>query len=404
MRPAFAFAVGLALALAAPAAAQRLDERGFRYVRTLETAGPGPARLEPDGPLFAHTKRDFADLRIVDARGRQVPWRILPPPAEAAPRPVRVLNRGRRDGKAVALLDLGPSPGVHDRIELDVPDTGFVARVVVRGSHDRKTFTTLSETVIYDVAGATRARSTTVVYPPADFRYLDVAASGVEGITGATLARFAPRPRFRPREIEDVEIAQRGRRTVVTADLGFENVPVDRLRIEAATARYDRPVEIEGSNDGKRWVDLAFARVFKLSAAPGPPIDLAARHRYLRATIDNGDDEPLAGIRVAALALPRTILVSGDHAPPLRLLYGNPRARAPRYDFARLPVATLGAEQARAAALGDERVNARYRPPPDTRSFAARHPEVVQAALAVAAIVLAVGGFLALRTRGAPAR
>src|SRR5438128_12237435 len=94
------FAAGLAaLALASTAAA--LDTHRYRYERTLTSAGPNPVRFEPDGPLYSHSRAGFADLRILDTAGKQVPWRTLP--VEEAPAPVaaRVLNIGRQDGRAV---------------------------------------------------------------------------------------------------------------------------------------------------------------------------------------------------------------------------------------------------------------------------------------------------------------
>ena len=60
-------------------AAGALDTSGFRYVRELQ-AEPGPVLLEPDGRMHERARTGFPDLRILDARGRQVPWRESPPP------------------------------------------------------------------------------------------------------------------------------------------------------------------------------------------------------------------------------------------------------------------------------------------------------------------------------------
>ena len=35
----------------------------------------GLSAFEPDGPMYEHAAVGFADLRVLDARGRQVPWR-----------------------------------------------------------------------------------------------------------------------------------------------------------------------------------------------------------------------------------------------------------------------------------------------------------------------------------------
>ena len=104
----------------------------------------------------------------------------------------QVLNAGTQGGAAVALLDFGPERVVRERIQLDVPPEPFVGRAEVEGSDDRRTFTRLSSTAIYDVRGAKRAVSTAVVFPPSDFRYYRIRATGVNEI------KVRPRRRWRP--------------------------------------------------------------------------------------------------------------------------------------------------------------------------------------------------------------
>ena len=176
-------------------------------------------------------------------------------------------------------------------------------------------------------------------------------------------------------------------------------MPVDELFVMAVTRRYDREASVAGSNDGHTWTELARTRVFRLTRSVSSPIDVGARDRLLRVTIFNGDDEPLRGIRLRAVARSRALLVEGGHRVPLRLLYGDPTSRAPSYDFARLPRADLGLARARFVRLGPETSNPAFEAPPDTRSFSAKHPAVIGAALAIAAAVVALGGFLALRRR-----
>ena len=183
--------------------------------------------------------------------------------------------------------------------------------------------------------------------------------------------------------------------TRIILDLGYANVPVDELEVRARTRRYDRAARVEGSNDGKLWVPLATARVFRLSGSEPTSIRIDGRHRYLRLSIVNGDDPPLERIAVAAFARPRPLLIEGGHARSLRMLYGNSLAGPPSYDFARLPPP----KRMERGTLGREQRNAAFEPPPDTRSFAARHSRVVTAALVVAALAVAFAGVLALRRR-----
>jgi Protein of unknown function (DUF3999) len=309
----------------------------------------------------------------------------------------------RRGGRAVALLDLGPGHRVHDRVDLAVTGRSFVGRATVLGSDDRRTFTSLGSTRIFDLAGAGgRARSTVVTFAPSDFRYLELRATGVRRIVGATVSGKPQRLFLRPVAAR-VSVRPLDRRTRLLVDLRYAHMPVDRLRLTAATPRYDRPVEVEERDAGEqRWTLVAGGRIFRYYGRTSPALVVGVRARLLRITISNGDDPPLEGLRVEALARPERILVEGGHPAPLELLYGGRPRTSPDYDYARLPRDVLGLDRLRRGSLGAELLNADFEPapaPPDTRSFVKKHPAIVDAALAVAAAVLGLGGFLALRRR-----
>jgi hypothetical protein len=386
---------------AQPAAATGLDRADFRYQRTL-VAGPGdePVLVEPDGPLFEHSLPNFADLRIIDARGRQVPWRRAPFERVAASEAVPVLNSGRQGRFAVALLDLGARRRVRDRVVLEVPNRDFVGRAEILGANNRRgPFTRLSATGIYDVRGAHPARSTVAVFPPSDFRYLFVRATGASRIVGASVSGARQRPRLLRRTVRSVSQRQDGKRTIVTLDLGFRNVPVDELRIAAETALYERPVTILGSNFRQRFVPLAAARIFRFPGSASAPIPIGTHRRFIRIEIDNGDDAPLRRIEVSAWSRSRPLLLEGGHPLPYTVYYGGPGTNAPSYDFARLPTSALGVERAVRGRLGPEHPTAAFEPPPDRRSFGERNPGLVTGALALAALALGAVGLLALRKR-----
>jgi hypothetical protein len=388
-----------ALVLAAPAAAGGVDQREFRYERVLRAAPGGPIAFQPDGLLYGHADVGFPDLRIVDAKGAQVPWRSLPEQAPAPPEQVRVLDSGRRGGQAVALLDLGPGHRVHDRVDLAVAGRSFVGRATVLGSDDRRTFTSLGSTRIFDLAGAGgRVRSTVVTFAPSDFRYLELRATGVRRIVGATVSGKAQRLVLRPVAVQ-VSSSQKARRTVLLVDLGYAHMPVDRLRVAALTPRYDRSIEIEARDPGQPWTVVTSGRIFRYYGRTWPALAVGVRARRLRITISNGDDPPLEGLNVEALARPERILVEGGHPAPLELLYGGRPRTSPDYDYARLPRNVLGLDRLRRGSLGPESLNHFFEAAPDTRSFVKKHPAIVDGALAVAAAMLGVGGFLALRRR-----
>ncbi len=388
----------LAAALAASAA--DVDQTQFRYTRALDAAPGAPVRFEPDGPLFGHARIGFPDLRIVDAEGEQVPWRPEPKPAAVPLQPVALIARGRRDGTVSVVLDRGAARPVIDRIHLEIPDRVFVGSVVVQGSTTgaEGSYATLSTTPVYAGSGVVDARSTTAVFPATDYRYLLVQVRGVSSVTGASVAR---NPELSPLEPVSSRMrrSEEERTTVIQLDLGFRKVPVDAVRVRSTTSRYVRRVTVEGSNDGATFVHLSQAQIARFPGVDLSRVEIGASHRFLRVSIENGDDAPLEGLRVDAQARPRPLLLAGGHTPPFRLLYGASDALPPAYDFAQLPASATGVEQARVGTLGAERANELFQAPTDKRTFFERNDYLAELLLVAAAIVAAVGGLVALRRR-----
>jgi len=387
-------AVVLALGLASD-----VDTSDFRYTRTLAAPAGAAVSFEPDGAVYAHARADFPDLRVVDADGTQVPWRTEPLPA-AVSQEVALVARGRVGDVVSVVVDRGRAPEVIDRIDLEIPDRDFVGSVEVLGSATgaEASYATLSTTQIYAVRGAVDARSTTALFPPTDYRYLLVRARGVSDITGATVARDPLQPRLEPVSARS-RARERERATVVRLDLGFANVPVDAIRVRSTTSRFVRPVTVEGSNDGVTFVTVGAGEIARFRGVDLDRLPVDARHRYLRVTVTNGDDAPLEALRVTPLAGARPLLLAAGHRPPFAVYYGAEDVAAPAYDFARLPAAATGFERAGVGTLGAEAVNDLFEPPTDTRTFFERNRGALNALLVLAAIVVAVGGLLALRRR-----
>jgi hypothetical protein len=271
--------------------------------------------------------------------------------------------------------------------------------VTVLGA-DRRTgpYTRLSTTTVFDLQGATSARSTTVVFPPTDFRFLELRASGVSRIVGATVFAEYERPRLvRRRHALLAGQKDRARTSVYTLDFGVRGIPVTRLEIRAdRTPRYDRPVTVAGSNDRARFVTIGAGRMTRAPGISSRTIDLDSQFRYLRVTIENGDDPALRFVIIETYGPSFAVMVEHGHATPLRLYYGDSDLAAPSYEFARLP-AKRPEQILDPTRLAPERLNPDFDLP--GKSFGERNRWLIQVALAVAALVVAVAGFLALRRR-----
>jgi hypothetical protein len=353
--------------------------QAFHYERVVRAAGQAIVQIVPDGAMWAHARPVFQDLRVVDARGAQVPWREVElPPRGDYEAPLDVIDSGRRGALAVARVR---TSAPLDRLTLVVPDKRFVGIATAYGSSDGRTWTEVGATQIYSVGGAKSAESTAVLLRPNDFRYLEIRATHVTRILRVTVHETR-----NPNGLARVPARVRVRGAQIVVDVRHANVPVDELRISSTTPRYDRPYTVVSHG-----VAVASGRLVRLGRPALTIVPVDATGRYIRVVVANGNDPPLHGIRVTAYARPVPIQIEGGHPGPLRLYYGA-HIGPPTYDFARLPV--RGAVQR--AALGPERLNPRFHVV-DRRSFFAKHRSLVTVALALAAALLVAAGAFALR-------
>ena len=351
--------------------------------------------------MYGHAADGFRDLRVVDADGTQVPWRTEPLPDAVPPRAVALVARGELDGVVSVVLDRGATADVIDRIELEVPDREFVGEVEVLGS---STGAEGSYAALSDDADLCR--------PWSRRRAQHDGALSVHGLPLS--------PRARSRRLRD-------RRR-------------DRLPRSAPASSRRRRCSVE------RASTIACDRRDAGSRFPERPRRRgrgAVEHRHVRATCRRGGIERRYDVRLVGRcggrALPRcqprsnpgrrapAIRAGHDHERRRRSTLGSSRAGAGTRPAARprrglhaavsavsterlawprrrttspsLPAGAIGLDRAREGELGPEALNADFEAPADTRTFFERNPNVVNGLLVLAALVAAVGGFLALRRR-----
>lgn len=181
---------------------------------------------------------------------------------------------------------------------------------------------------------------------------------------------------------------------VSTADLAGDWV--SELRFEGTPDEFDRPVTVDTSPDGRAWQPVAFGEIYRRTdhgqvragSAVRVPETQAA---HWRVTIDDRNDPPLAGVKPVLYVTPRRVVFRQEPGRRYSLIYGNAKATATDYEFARLTDADA-IDAAAPARLGAETLNAGY---DDPAPWTERHPIVLWAALGLAALVL---GLIALRT------
>jgi len=411
------------LAVAAPVLRADLDPEAWRFVRAVEVA-EGAAGDHARAALDAHvwdnaSGPDLRDLRIirgdVDETGYVVHVPEKPAPTRQ-PRPARVLNSATQGGDASQLvLDLGRDTPVTNRLRVETPADNFRCPVTVEGSDDRRAWKTLRDDgAIFAFTGEVVKRFTEVSFPDATFRYLRVvvgapADAGPIGLTGATVwQEVPPAPLQVPLLVERpvkarTEVAL-DRQTRYTLDLGARHLPVARVTFETADENFQRPVQIEVSDNKKVWRPAGRGVVFRYRTSryrrEQMTVEFAeAFGRYLRATVRDGDDPSLAVSGIVVHGRPRYVFFPLEPGRRFRLFYGNPDAATPQYEYAAVfaHVARGGAVEAR---LGPVGTNPRFiatREAREPHPWIVRNQWVLYVALGVAAAGLILIAVRALR-------
>ncbi len=355
-------------AVAAALAAAQAQDRTQPVERAVVVTGAGPHRLDPDVDLVAGAARGrvaplagvtagvqqvlggFGDLRLVDADGREVPYLLIPPRSDVAPRAsasqvVRIPATKTTSGFEITLDGAVPVAAL-DLSGLPAP---FMKRVRVEGSSDREHWVELAAAVtIFDLPGE-GLRHTVVPLPPGAQRYLRVIGDDTHSAplplptTGAVSvvleARGGP---MAPALTADVPFRAQttGSRTRYSLRLPGERLPIVAFRLDAANTTVRRTVRVWPARTGRGESGVlgqsTIQRVERDGLVAGdllvptrPPQDAT-----VDIEVDDASNPPLdlRAIQAVFAQLPQIYFVAAD-ARPLTARYGRHELAAPTYDL-----------------------------------------------------------------------
>lgn len=319
-----------------------------RYERPIHVTTPGPQRLDVDLSLLAGAARGFADLRIRDPIGREVPYLLVQPrPGDAEWIGTRI-NPIARTKTTSGLEADTRKPVMMDGVRIEGISAPYLKRVRIEGSGDRSRWILLADTTVFDLPSQELKR-TEIDFAPSQLRYVrltwnDASSAPVQGelrITARVHGSAVPPVPLRS-SVPFARVASEPGRSRYRIDLPAPSLPVTAVHVKVpagdvfreATVSEPRltATEIVPATLGRGQLRQAHRDGLTASAAR---IAIAQpRSRELDLVTEDNSNAPLAiaGIEVELAPQP-WIYFEADGAGTYTALYGDAKADAPRYDL-----------------------------------------------------------------------
>lgn len=384
----------VSLAAAPPPRAVPEDLSGWSHYHTVKLVRkPGQDRYEFVLPaaVFGTARADLGDLRLVDARGRFIPYavRVRQPGYENQPLPARIFDRLIHPDRSIQVsLDLGEPPSCCAILSVEIPGTVDLRALRVEGSDDCKDWDMILRSE-YDFRPDERnaqrqpPERRRVAFRNARCRYLrvrwrpdqvvendrlklaDVRVVSTEWVRGEEV-RWAPSLGHREAVVYGGEKASQW-----LIDAGEPAVPCQSLIFQLDESDFARTCRLEVWRHGS-FDPVDTRTLCRRPGKPGGveveiPFGEEVKARRLRLTLVDAKSGPSVIDEVRLSARARILIFALPPAvrEPLRLYTGNPQAKPPRYDFAAGASARPHPLPIRLE-LGPAEDNPVYQPPPLT--------------------------------------
>lgn len=337
------------------------------FERAVIVTRPGPQRLSADVALVAgamrgrreaavawpdsayHVVEPFADLRLYDADGREVPYLLVPPQLQRATAvrasQVLALPATKTTSGFEAVFD---TPHTFDEIVVAAGPPPFVKRVRVEGSVDRLRWVELAADATIFSLPQEDLRLTAIAVPPTPVRFVRVVFDNANSaplrdapfVTGRPAPAAAPPPALEvalPFERVDGPAGTSAYRV----RLPGPRLPLVAVRLDATNAEVSRQVRIVERPPEAAGMPVALGhgqltRVVRGQLVAGSlTVPIAAPSTAaLDVLVEDGANPPLSlsSVHVVFAHLPRLYFETAD-ARPLVARYGSATAVAPRYDL-----------------------------------------------------------------------
>lgn len=374
---------------------------------TAGSARPGIYQTVVPLEVLDKAREDLADLRLIDANGREVPHalRIRKAVSDSEKVAGRIFNQASAGTNSSEVsVDLGEDPGDHNEVEIETEGMNFRRQVEIEGSDAVSGWKTLARDVIYSFASQTSTvRSDHVSYPTSRYRYLRVRVFSdkpaddqppiIKSVSVSQAVREKGETTGWDVSVSPYQLLRHDRAPASswTIDLGAR-VPCDRLLINIQDESFSRPFEVEVIDDPQNISLVASGELRRRVGEKREPLTVTfereAYARKLRLLVTDHNNPTLEILSVQAGAPVRQLFFELKEPPAqsLRLFFGNRKADAPHYDFDQELSARLKAPPLRAV-LSSVASNPDFRPEP--LPFTERLPWLIYLVLTISSLALA---------------
>lgn len=364
-----------AVAWFAASPAQAIEPAQWRQRAEFEVKTPGYARMELPPAVIDAALPSLADIRLLDAQGREVPYGFSNPPKSAGFRMAAAAHDVRLVDRTTVITITTGTTDLVASVVLETVQGDFLKPANIETSMDGIQWQVMSTGVpLFQRGGVTHLAIPMRRLPAALVRVtLDDTQTPPLAITGVRLG-IAPAAVVPARTVsQPVAISQRDEfsgETVLTLDLGAAHLALTGLEFVATDPLFSRAVTVaERQMQNETVMERVIARGTLArgpEAAAGAPavlaLNMVSAPRELILHIDNGDSPPLALSAIQALRVPREIVFNASQTGSWTLLVGNATV-APRYDQAGFVSAPAAATPV--ITVGAPRANPDYRAPPE---------------------------------------
>ncbi|MGE5191661.1 MAG: DUF2339 domain-containing protein [Deltaproteobacteria bacterium] len=396
------------------------------------TRGPGRAmvRVLLPADLYAIARLDLGDLRIFSTSTSadspiEVPYLMLQSrdSRTMTERAAPLLDLSEVAGKTQFLLEVGKTvePVNSLTIQIDDSDRNYVRTVTIWGANrrDAPVWNLLSRDgyLLDKTQPGHRLTVGNINFPQNRFPCYKVEINNL-GEPPLHVARaklfLRVEKRAERREFETQIVSQRHdpakKRTHVIFDVSYRRLPSVGLVLDVDfDGHYFRPVTLETTDElleKPLWRTVAAGQIYRIdrdgTTTDVREVDYAeAAGRYLRLTIDNGDDRPLNVRKGTVLSIDRSLACEARYfvaeGRTAALYAGNARLEAPTYDLGRT-VGVAALESSPLLTLGAREPNPLFTGRPDPGlPWSERHRPLMWSLVVVGIIVLGSATILVLK-------